>query len=237
MPPDGRVVAVVVAAGVGRRFGADAEPKALADLGGRTVVDRAIAAVAGAEGIDGVVVAVPAGAADDEGGMHPVERAVRGAWPEAVVVTGGAERADSVAACLAALDADVAWVAVHDAARPLVPVDVVARVLGAAGPGVDAVVPALAVHDTLKRVGGGRTVEATVDRAALVAVQTPQLCRVAVLARALATDAGRAATDCAGAVASAGGRVVWVEGDRRSLKITVPDDLAFASALLEGAPC
>lgn len=236
MPPDGRVVAVVVAAGVGRRFGSGAEPKALADLGGRTVVDRAIGVVAGAEGIDGVVVAVPAAATDDDG-IHPVERAVRGAWPEAVVVTGGAERADSVAACLAALDAGVTWVAVHDAARPLVPAEVVARVLEAAGPGVDAVVPALPVHDTLKRVGGERAVEATVDRAALVAVQTPQLCRVAVLARALATDAGRAATDCAGAVASAGGRVVWVEGDRRSLKITVPDDLAFASALLEGAPC
>ncbi|HTR97126.1 MAG TPA: 2-C-methyl-D-erythritol 2,4-cyclodiphosphate synthase, partial [Candidatus Acidoferrales bacterium] len=118
-------------------------------------------------------------------------------------------------------DADV--VVVHDAARPLAAPGLFEAVVAAVGAGADAAVPALAVTDTLKRVEAGR-VAATVERAGLVAVQTPQAFRRAALAAA--HEGGAEATDDAALVEAAGGRVVVVDGDARNVKITDAGDLA-----------
>lgn len=145
-------------------------------------------------------------------------------------VAGGARRRDSVAAGLARVPAEVRWVLVHDAARPLASPALVRAVLARleAG-GADGVVPALAVRDALKRVDGD-TVAASVDRSSLVTVQTPQGFDAGVLRRAHEEVPGDAADD-AELVTAAGGVVVTVPGEGRNLKITYPEDLALAEAL------
>jgi 2-C-methyl-D-erythritol 4-phosphate cytidylyltransferase len=145
-------------------------------------------------------------------------------------VTGGETRTDSVRAGLADVPDDAVAVLVHDAARPLLPEAVIERVLAPLGEGWDGVVPGLAVSDTLKRVGADGAVAETVARDSLYAVQTPQAFPLDVLRRAVA--AGGEATDCAGLVEAAGGRVKVVEGDPQLLKVTTADDLAKIASWL-----
>jgi 2-C-methyl-D-erythritol 4-phosphate cytidylyltransferase len=146
------------------------------------------------------------------------------------VVAGGDSRQESVAAALAALPADVDAVLVHDAARAFVPPAVTARVVEALDAGAPAVVPALPVPDTVKRVSGARVL-ATVDRTSLRAVQTPQGFRRDVLERAHAHGTP-GATDDAGLVESLGLPVTVVEGSAEAFKVTGPLDLLLAEALL-----
>lgn len=205
------VGAVVVAAGRGDRFGA---PKQFAAVGGLRLVDRAVRACRAVS--DEVVVVLPAGTT------------WRGA-PVDAAVEGGASRSESVRAGLGALSEGVEIVVVHDAARPLASPALFTAVIGAVRDGADAAVPGLAVADTLKRVDGTRVVE-TVDREGLVAVQTPQAFRAAVLRRAHAD--GGSATDDAALVEAVGGRVVVVPGEGANVKVTEPGDLDRVAALL-----
>jgi 2-C-methyl-D-erythritol 4-phosphate cytidylyltransferase len=145
-----------------------------------------------------------------------------------VVVSGGATRAASVRAGLGSVPAAVEWVLVHDAARPLAPPPLWDSVLAtlAGDDTVDAVIPVVAVTDTLWRADGA----SPVDRADVVAVQTPQGFRADALRRAHA--AGGEATDDASLVHAVGGRVVLVEGDAANTKVTSADDLRAAAARL-----
>ena len=196
---------IVVAAGRGERFGS---PKAGLVLGGVPLWKWAADALIGGGAIAVVVVGpVPGG------------------------IPGGLRRRDSVAAGLAALPAEATHVLVHDAARPLATAGLVRAVAARLAVGdVDAVIPAIAVGDTLKRIAGERVVE-TVSRDGLVAVQTPQGFSVAVL-RAAHTADDEEATDDAQLVERHGGSVVVVAGESGNLKITHPEDLALAEALL-----
>ncbi len=144
----------------------------------------------------------------------------------ACVVAGGASRSASVRAMLAALPAEVTTVLVHDAARPLAPVEIARRVLAALASGERAVVPVLPVADTVKLVDGRGYVRETPDRAALRAVQTPQGFVRSVLVDAHA--AGGDATDDAALVEALGVPVLTVSGDPAARKITTPADLAAA---------
>jgi 2-C-methyl-D-erythritol 4-phosphate cytidylyltransferase len=148
----------------------------------------------------------------------------------AAVVTGGVTRAESVRVALAEVPDDALVVLVHDAARPLVDDAVIERLLGRLAEGVDGVVPGVAIGDTVKRVDRGIVAE-TIDREALVAVQTPQ---VFVSDRLRAAYAGElaGATDCASLVERAGGRVAVVPGDRRLVKVTTADDLELVAQFL-----
>ena len=212
---------LVPAAGLGVRLGAGA-PKALRELAGEPLLVHAVRRLRECPSVGPVVVAAPA--ADVE--------AVRGllAAYDVVVVPGGTERQDSVRAALAALPCEVELVLVHDAARCLVPVDVVEAVVTALRGGADAVVPVLPVADTVKQVRGS-AVLATVDRSALRAAQTPQGFRRAVLAQAHVAAAG-ALTDDAGLVEALGLPVVTVPGSDEAFKITRSLDLLLAEALL-----
>jgi 2-C-methyl-D-erythritol 4-phosphate cytidylyltransferase len=145
-------------------------------------------------------------------------------------VAGGETRAASVRNGLAEVPDDAAAVLVHDAARPLLSDAVVERVLGALAEGWDGVVPGLPVSDTVKRVGGDGGVAETVSRDGLWTVQTPQAFPVDALRRAVASGAD--ATDCAGLVEAAGGRVKVVAGDPLLLKVTTAEDLARVAELL-----
>ncbi len=205
---------IVVAAGGGTRFGG---AKQFARLGGVSVLERAVGVAR--ESSDGVVVVLPDGAQwQPPAGVH--------------TATGGATRSDSVRSGLDLVPADAAIVVVHDAARPLATRRLFAAVIDAVRAGADAAIPAIAVSDTIKRVDDGHVVE-TLPRAGLVAVQTPQAFRAAVLRDAHATDG--IDTDDAALVEARGGRVVVVEGERRNFKLTLADDLELAQALLEGA--
>jgi 2-C-methyl-D-erythritol 4-phosphate cytidylyltransferase len=218
------VWAVLVAAGSGERFGGK-RPKAFANLAGRPLVAESLERLDASAWIDAIVVVAPA---DWEEPTILLAEEL-GAGSLRAVVTGGATRTDSVRAGLAEVPGDTAVVLVHDAARPLLSDEVVERVVTALGEGWDAAVPALPLADTVKRAEGEAVAE-TVDRSGLHAVQTPQAFVAGALRRALA-GAGEA-TDCAGLVEAAGGRVRLVEGDRRLLKVTTPADLAFVETLL-----
>jgi 2-C-methyl-D-erythritol 4-phosphate cytidylyltransferase len=218
----------VVAGGSGRRFGGR---KQFLPLAGRPVASwsvRAAGAVA-----DGVVLVVPLAAADAAGGVDGIPQPGTvgdAAFGATTVVTGGATRADSVRAGLAAVPEDAAVVVVHDAARPLARAELFAAVVDAVRSGeVDGAVPVMAVADTLKRVDGTRVV-ATLDRDDLVAVQTPQAFHAPALRAA--HEGGGDATDDAGLLEAAGAPVGTVPGDPRNLKLTRPEDLALAEALL-----
>jgi 2-C-methyl-D-erythritol 4-phosphate cytidylyltransferase/2-C-methyl-D-erythritol 2,4-cyclodiphosphate synthase len=213
---------IVVAAGSGTRLGAGL-PKAFAPVGSLTVLDHALAHVPRDAAL---VVVAPA--------SHLAEATATvaryaGAAP-AVAVPGGETRQQSVAAGLAALPDAVDLVLVHDAARPLVPIEVFDRVVGAVRATGGGVIPVLPVTDTVKRVEGSAVLE-TADRAQLVAVQTPQGFPRAELVAAYAA-AGDDHTDDAALFAAAGHAVSTVAGDARGFKITTADDLQRAELLL-----
>jgi 2-C-methyl-D-erythritol 4-phosphate cytidylyltransferase/2-C-methyl-D-erythritol 2,4-cyclodiphosphate synthase len=210
---NGDVWCIVVAAGSGRRFGG---AKQFGLLAGRRVVDRSVEVAAGC--CDGVVVVLPAAA------IGTADAVVPGA---SAVVPGGTTRAESVRAGLAAVPDGAAVVLVHDAARPLATPSLYGRVVAAVRDGAAAVVPAVPVVDTVRSVGTG----GVVDRELLRAVQTPQGFPADGLRAAHA--AGGEATDDASLVESAGGRVELVEGERTNLKLTGPEDLVVAEALLD----
>ena len=220
------VWAVLVAAGRGERFGGD-RPKAFANLAGRPLLAESLGRLDASDWIESIVVVAP------QDWEEPVILLAEelGASKVRTAVAGGATRADSVRVGLAEVPEEVAVVLVHDAARPLVSDDVIERVVGALGDGWDGAVPALPLADTVKRADGDAVVE-TVDRAGLHAVQTPQGFLASTLRDALASGAD--ATDCAGLVEAAGGRVRIVEGDRRLVKVTTSADLAFVETLLRG---
>jgi 2-C-methyl-D-erythritol 4-phosphate cytidylyltransferase len=208
------VWAIVVAGGEGRRFG---EPKQFVPLAGRPVLTWSVDAARRV--VDGVVVVVPEEALADL------------TLPDAdAMVAGGATRSASVRAGLSAVPDEAAVIVVHDAVRPLATAELFSAVIGALeADGVDGVVPAVPVSDTLKRMEDGR-VTATVDRSDMVAVQTPQAFRASVLRKAHASS--EEATDDAGLVERAGGHVTTVPGEPGNLKLTRPEDREVAEALL-----
>lgn len=198
---DGSTAAVIVAAGSGTRFGSS---KATLTIGGVELWQICVERF-GSQGIDHVVVV-----GDVPGG-----------------IPGGERRRDSVAAGLEQVH-ESTWVLVHDAARPLAPASLIERVLERLRRGdVDGVIPVIPVADTVKRVDGDAVVT-TVDRGSLVLVQTPQGFSTRALIEAHGLNPTDDATDDAGLIESAGGRVVTVPGDRDNFKITFPDDLERA---------
>ncbi len=217
--------AVLVAAGRGERLGGD-RPKAFMGLGERVLLAESLERLEASEWIDAIVVVVPE--EWEEPAILLSEELNAGKVKSAV--PGGATRADSVRAGVAEIPDDALIALVHDAARPILPGEVIERVLGGLGEDWDGVVAGLPLADTLKRVDQHGRVAETVDRTGLYAIQTPQAFRVSTLRDALMRGGG--ASDCAGLVEQAGGRVRVVEGDPRLVKITTAADLAFVETLL-----
>lgn len=207
---------IVLAAGSGSRFGA---PKHEAKLAGKALWEWARDALLDSGAYRVVVVGpVPGG------------------------VEGGPERHISVARGLARVDLGATVVAVHDAARPLAPATMISRMyatLQEMQP--DGVIPVVPIPDSVKRVDveAGRVLR-TLSRTDVVAAQTPQVFRAAVLRRAHAAFAAAgspgSAPDDAAMVEGIGGRVVTVPGERVAMKITYPEDLVMAEALARSLP-
>ncbi|MDK1472436.1 2-C-methyl-D-erythritol 4-phosphate cytidylyltransferase [Streptomyces sp. 549] len=235
--PSHRTAAIIPAAGRGVRLGPGA-PKALRALGGLPMLVHAVRAMARARAVALVVVVAPPDGVSEVRRMldeHPLPDG----GTEVLVVPGGETRQQSVRHGLDALPVGVDAVLVHDAARPLVPVDTVEAVISALRDGAPAVVPAVPLADTVKEVepAVGRAWEqvlGTPDRSRLRAVQTPQGFDRAVLAEAHERVAceGEGATDDAGMVERLGRPVVLVPGHEEAFKVTRPLDLVLAEAVL-----
>ncbi|MBN8265698.1 MAG: 2-C-methyl-D-erythritol 4-phosphate cytidylyltransferase [Xanthomonadales bacterium] len=221
--------AVVPAAGSGRRFGGEV-PKQYLQAAGKPLLRHALEALLAHPGIDGAVVALADGDARWPGWTTLHGKPV-------LACRGGAERADSVLAALAALPAHVAGnalVLVHDAARPNLQAADIDALLEAAAAHPDGAILAAPVRETLKRRDAEGRILATEPREALWRALTPQAFRRDVLLCALhaARDAGMVATDEAMAVERLGCRPRLVEGREDNLKVTTPADLALADFLL-----
>ncbi|MFO1313426.1 MAG: 2-C-methyl-D-erythritol 4-phosphate cytidylyltransferase [Burkholderiales bacterium] len=224
-----RIVVLVAAAGGGSRFGT-AAPKQYAMLDGKPVILRTLARLASMNPYATFVALAP----DD----RDYERLHERPAPVRILRCGGDTRARTIANAVeslaAELDADD-WIVVHDAARPCVPVDALARlVAGLEGDGVGGLL-AVPVADTLKRgdaYADAPRVEATVPRAGLWQAQTPQMFRLGVLRRALAREGAMQATDESQAVEALGLAPRLVRGSPANLKITFAEDLPLAAAIL-----
>jgi 2-C-methyl-D-erythritol 4-phosphate cytidylyltransferase len=246
------VAVILPAAGAGLRLG-PGTPKALRLLGGEPLLVHAIRRVAAVNAVGFLIVVAPSGREDSTRDL------VRATLPDAfladdheltggsapwaaghdrdhrvsvTVVTGGAERQESVAAGLERVPEAFEIVLVHDAARALAPTTLVESVAAAVRAGQDAVIPVLPVTDTITRVDPSGVSLGHLPRDTLGAVQTPQGFRRSLLARAHAAGAGAAATDDAGLVARLGVPVHTVPGSPDAFKITTTLDFRLAQALL-----
>ena len=216
------VSAIIAAGGRGSRFGGD-RPKQLLDLGGRPILQRSAEALLSHPLVTDLVVALP-----PELAAAPPPY-LRGGAKSIEVVEGGARRQDSVANAFARVAARADIVLIHDAARPLVSEVVIRRTIDAAAQS-GAAIAAVRAHDTVKRGDAAATIVGTIPREEIYLAQTPQAFRVDVLRDAL--ELADDATDEAALAERAGHHVQMVEGDRRNLKITTPDDLDIAERLL-----
>ena len=210
--------AIIAGAGLGNRLGAKI-PKALIQIDGISLVERAFASLS--KIVDEIVITAPEGFADEF-------RKIVG--DSAKVITGGVLRSDSVKLALQVLSPNVEYVLVHDAARGLATSDLASRVLSELEGGEVAVIPALAVNDTIKEVDSSGYVRNTPDRNSLRAVQTPQGFAVSVLKRA--HEASEDATDDAALVEAIGVKVKSIAGEARAMKVTNPEDIAVAVSLI-----
>ena len=215
--------AIIVAAGKSQRMGG--QDKLLQPLAGRPLISHSIAKFASYPDLDGLVI-VASEANHDQIAAIAAELA-----PEAQVVQGGPRRQDSVRAGIAALK-NVDYITVHDGARPLVTHDLIKAAFdGAKEKG--AALCAVPINDTVKRGDETRLVKSTVSRRDLWLAQTPQAFRRPLLLRAhdgITQDI----TDDAAMVELLGEPIQLVPGSKRNLKVTTPEDLVMAEALLGG---
>jgi 2-C-methyl-D-erythritol 4-phosphate cytidylyltransferase/2-C-methyl-D-erythritol 2,4-cyclodiphosphate synthase len=227
LPTPNRVAAVVVAAGRGERLGVP--DKVIYPLAGRPMLAWSLRALEQAETIGPVVVVA---------GSHTLEAVGRLVHDEGfakvhAIVAGGGRRQDSVAAGLEALPEEVEIVVIHDGARPLAEPELFDRCAAAAAES-GAAIAATPLSDTLKRVTEG-TVRETVDRAGLWAAQTPQAFRLESLRKAMTVGSGESVTDEARLCEIAGLPVTVVPSSLANMKVTHPEDIPVADALLRSA--
>ncbi|MDT8902729.1 2-C-methyl-D-erythritol 4-phosphate cytidylyltransferase [Anaeroselena agilis] len=222
------VTAVVAAAGSGRRMGKEMN-KVFLPLAGRPILARSVAAVAACPEVADLVVVVAPGE-EEQAAALIAPLALAKPWR---VVAGGAERQHSVANALAAMPDAADIILIHDGARPLVDAETISAAIAAAREHGAAGV-AVPVKDTIKTVDESGCVAATPDRSTLWAIQTPQVFAASLLreAYALAAAAGVVATDDAALVERLGQKVRIVPGSYRNIKITTPEDMVMAQALL-----
>jgi 2-C-methyl-D-erythritol 4-phosphate cytidylyltransferase/2-C-methyl-D-erythritol 2,4-cyclodiphosphate synthase len=219
------VSAIIAAGGRGLRFGG-AEPKQLLSLHGVPILKRSVDAYLNCELVADIVVALPV----DLARRPPIYLQHR-AKP-VTIVDGGERRRDSVANAFARASEGADIIVIHDAARPLVTDAVIRRTVAAAAES-GAAIAALRARDTVKRVGRGDAITATLPRDEIYLAQTPQAFRVSVLRDALRLEVD--ATDEAMLAEQAGHVVRVVDGDPRNLKITTPDDLTMAEQFAAGS--
>ncbi len=217
------LTAIIVAAGSSQRMGFD---KLFAPLHGKAVIAHTIAAFEGAESVAEIILVARADRLGEFDAMK--------IGKVSKVIAGGARRQDSVAAGLRELKADAQFVAVHDAARPLVRPEEIEQLFEACRR-EGAAVLADPVSDTIKRATDDGFIAESIERERLFALQTPQIFARAVLERAyaLVAEKGITVTDETSAVMELGEKIAIVRNDEANFKITYPADLAMAEFVLK----
>ncbi len=222
------VFGVIAAAGAGLRLQEEI-PKLEIEILGKPLVLYALEAFQHASSIEGLMLVVPPERLD----AWPVSR-LRGAGIEkaVAVVAGGSTRQESVYLALEGIPDDSGTVVVHDGARPLVTPEMIELACSAAL-AEEALITAVPLADTVKQVEGGRVIN-TPDREKLVAVQTPQAFSLKLLREAheRARQEQFLGTDDASLVERLGKTVAVIEGSRENIKVTYPEDLVLAKAVL-----
>jgi 2-C-methyl-D-erythritol 4-phosphate cytidylyltransferase len=217
-----KTTAIIAAAGSGSRFNSET-PKQFLDLAGKPVIVYSIERFASAPSVDNLIVVVASEHVTRLGSLH-VSKPVR-------VVTGGATRAESVSNGLAAVEDDVDVVAVHDGARPFVSVDEIETTIAKAKE-MGAACLVASVTDTIKTIRGNE-ISGTLDRNKLRRALTPQAFKIEVIRRAFELgDITEAVTDECYLVERLGHPIEFVEGSARNIKITHPEDLEWAKAMM-----
>jgi len=222
---------ILPAAGKSTRFSSQKRKKPFVDLKGRAIWLRAAEHFVNRDDVKQTIIAV----APDDLEWFKEKFQPNLAFMDIEVAEGGAQRSDSVQNALARVKSDVDYVAVHDAARPLLATKWVDELFVAAQTS-DAVIPAVRVASTLKRVAADRTISETVDRENLWAAQTPQLFRRELLLEAFAKRGDLEPTDEAQLVEQIGVKVEVVEGSPMNFKITTAADFRMAEAVLGVLP-
>jgi 2-C-methyl-D-erythritol 4-phosphate cytidylyltransferase/2-C-methyl-D-erythritol 2,4-cyclodiphosphate synthase len=228
------VAAIIAAGGRGQRLGAD-RPKQFLEIGGGSILDMSLRAVAASDRVDEIVVALPPEY------VEATAKRWEGRVPKPLVFVGGGERRqDSVAGAFARTSPRADIILVHDAARPFVTGEIIARTIDAAT-AHGAAIAAIPVSDTVKQVGeastgGSRPIRGTIARDTIFLAQTPQAFRRDVLARAIAEGQHVDATDEAMLVERLGLPVHLVHGDVKNIKVTTPEDLAEAQRRTDQRP-
>ncbi|HET6426019.1 MAG TPA: 2-C-methyl-D-erythritol 4-phosphate cytidylyltransferase [Planctomycetaceae bacterium] len=222
---------ILPAAGMSSRFGGAARKKVFADLAGRAVWLRSTELFVNRDDVVQTLLVV---AADDEEWFREKFRPNL-AFLDVEVVVGGAERADSVANALARVKPEAVFIAVHDAARPLIAKEWITTVFKA-GEQHGAAILATPVTSTVKRVADGTRIVETVPRVDLWTAQTPQVSRRDWLEDAFAKRGSFQPTDEAQLLERAGYAVHVVPGSPLNFKITVAEDLKMAEACLDLLP-
>jgi len=224
------VVALIPAAGEGKRMGAE-KPKAFLPLGPVSILAHTLRKFEASCQVDEILPLVPPGE-----GVTWAEEIVRQSGLKKVsrVLPGGKERQESVSIGLKAIQQRADWVIIHDGVRPFVPPELIERSLTEAHRW-NAVVAALPAHETLKEVSPAKEVLKTVDRRHLWMIQTPQSFEFNLIFKAHeeAWKDGFLGTDDSSLVERLGIPVRIVEGSRFNFKITTSEDLVLAEALLK----
>ncbi|MEW4488705.1 2-C-methyl-D-erythritol 4-phosphate cytidylyltransferase [Thalassoglobus sp. JC818] len=218
---------ILPAAGKSTRFGGAGRKKPFIDLNGQPVWVRAVEPFRARNDVQQIVVVVSA--SDVEWFRETFQAQLKRL--QVSVVEGGAERMNSVENALRSISDETDFVAVHDAARPMISPEVIDRVFQKAIES-DAAIPGVPISSTVKRVAEHCIVE-TVDRSSLWAAQTPQTFRSSVLVDAYQNRGNNLTTDEAQLVERTGRAVHVVEGDPLNLKITTKEDLFLAEAILQ----
>jgi len=209
-----KIAVIIAAGGSGKRMG---RPKQFLPLAGKAVVEWTIEVFRKIKTVEQIVLAVP----EDD-----LERAKN---LGVTVVAGGEERGDSVKNGLKAISPDCDLVIIHDGARPLITPDIIEKAISEAKE-YGAAIVGVPAKDTIKRVGDDLVIKDTVDRQALWQAQTPQIFKYEIITRAYAKK--RSATDDAKLVEDLGIKVKMVMGSYENIKITTPEDVVVAEAIL-----
>jgi 2-C-methyl-D-erythritol 4-phosphate cytidylyltransferase len=218
-------VAIIVAAGSGKRFGTE-KPKQFVEINGKPLIAHTLERFENCPAIDEIILVLPAG--EIENFPRPKLNKLRD------IIAGGETRAESVYNGLRAVSEKAEIVAVHDGARPLVSCEEITATVEKAGE-TGAACLVSTVNDTIKEVAGGK-ISATIDRTKLRRALTPQAFRFEILLKAFATaDLSEAATDECVLVEKSGFEIAIVEGSARNIKITTPEDLRLAEIFLKQA--
>lgn len=222
-----RFALILPAAGKSSRLGDARGKKPFIELAGQPIWRRSVEPFRKRTDVTQVIIVV---SADDRAWFESTFRDDLSSISGLQVVTGGVERVDSVARGLEVVGDEIEFVAVHDAARPLVTAELIERVFTVANQD-GAAIPANPVSSTVKRVNDAQIVE-TVDRSELWLAQTPQVFCRDWLYEAFDKRGSRSFTDEAQMLEAIGRPVTVVEGSPTNFKITTADDLRFAEALL-----